>query len=123
MKQIRLLYAEDFAPIAEIVSLGLVKAGHSVKHARNGQEALAEFLRAPADFDALLTDHDMPLMGGLELLKALRQNAFTGHALINSGSLGARVQSAYEELGPVRFIGKPMRVAELLQAIEQIPER
>jgi CheY-like chemotaxis protein len=51
-----------------------------IKVARNGAEAL-EMLRA-FKFDAVLSDWNMPVMNGLELLKAVRAECQTGQTAV-----------------------------------------
>ena len=67
------LIAEDEEPIAEAIGLIVEEVGHFPLLARNGQHAL-ELARTrwPA---LLITDWMMPVLDGLSLIQALRQQA------------------------------------------------
>lgn len=61
------LIAEDEKPLAHALELKLKKAGHSVRLAHNGQQAL-ELLREES-FDVMLLDLVMPVMDGFQVLE------------------------------------------------------
>ena len=63
----KILFADDDSKIHVIVKLWLGRNGHDVLTARNGQEALAQLEKG--GFDGLITDVNMPLMNGVELVK------------------------------------------------------
>lgn len=69
---IRILLAEDNASVLALLKKFLQTAGHIVEVAMNGQEALDMFLEEPPDL--LLTDINMPIMNGLELIEKVRQH-------------------------------------------------
>ncbi|MCF7958043.1 MAG: response regulator [Phycisphaerae bacterium] len=63
----KLLLADDDSKIHLIVKMWLNRSGHDVTSVRNGQEAL-DLIREEY-FDGLITDANMPLMTGMELIK------------------------------------------------------
>jgi len=67
------LIIDDDTDNREVVSKFLEKAGHTVRGAANGREALKE-LSAEVP-DAILLDVRMPDMDGIEVLKVLRSYA------------------------------------------------
>ncbi len=68
----RIVIAEDDAHILRVISLWLTRQGHTVFEAWNGQLAL-ELIRTHIP-DILVTDVNMPVMDGIELLEALRND-------------------------------------------------
>lgn len=54
-----------------------------IEGALNGTEALERF-KAGETFDLIITDCDMPVMGGVELVEELRQRGVTTPILMNS---------------------------------------
>jgi len=66
----RILIVDDEPDLREMVRLILEMAGHEVAEAHHGRAAL-DYLRAN-DVDLLITDIMMPVMGGAELIDALR---------------------------------------------------
>jgi two-component system, chemotaxis family, chemotaxis protein CheY len=66
----RIVVAEDFNVSRKIIVSVLAKEGHSVMEASDGKEALGLFDGRPVDL--LITDFNMPLMNGAELIKQVR---------------------------------------------------
>jgi CheY-like chemotaxis protein len=71
MDSSRVLVVEDDSAIRQGIIDALKFAGYDVIQARNGNEGLAEALRA--NFDLLLLDLILPGVGGFEILQATRQ--------------------------------------------------
>lgn len=70
-KNMRFLIVDDFSTMRRIVRSLLRDIGfNNIEEAENGSEALAKLKNAKFDF--LVTDWNMPVMTGLELLKAVR---------------------------------------------------
>ncbi|QWF38467.1 response regulator [Bordetella hinzii] len=65
-----ILVADDSATMRMIVKAALTSAGWQVLTARNGQEALEVARQRPVDM--LVSDWNMPVMGGLGLIRGLR---------------------------------------------------
>ncbi|CAB3634780.1 MULTISPECIES: response regulator [Achromobacter] len=66
-----ILVADDSATMRMIVQATLTGAGWKVLTAGNGQEALELAKSHPVDL--VVSDWNMPVMGGLELIQGLRQ--------------------------------------------------
>ena len=67
----RVLLLEDSAFYAALISPYLRNAGHEVVHVQNGLEGLEKLSRG--EFDLVVSDIEMPLMGGLEFARKVRQ--------------------------------------------------
>ncbi|QDJ47592.1 response regulator [Bordetella hinzii] len=65
-----ILVADDSATMRMIVKAALTSAGWQVVTASNGQEALEMARQRPVDM--LVSDWNMPVMGGLGLIQGLR---------------------------------------------------
>jgi len=66
-----ILFADDDPKLHIIVRMWLGKNGYEVQTARNGKEAWEKL--QSEHFDGLITDVNMPLMNGIELVKATLQ--------------------------------------------------
>jgi len=66
---IRILIMDDDAGQARLVQRTLVRAGYAVESAPDGEAGLTRHAATP--YDVLLIDHQMPGMGGLEVLETL----------------------------------------------------
>jgi two-component system response regulator QseB len=114
------LLAEDERSVAFSISFALKADGHKIEIVSDGEEALSELTRKPRAFDLLVTDHSMPRMNGVELVKRLRDTAFRGKIVILSAHLSAENVAAYIALGVDMLIPKPFDVHLLRAAISGI---
>jgi PAS domain S-box-containing protein len=119
---LRILLAED-NHVNQILAVRLLeKRGHHVQVAGNGREALEKL--KTADFDLVLMDVQMPVMGGFEAAAAVREMekgtgkhipivALTAHAIKGDRE---RCLAA----GMDGYVGKPLHPEELLEQIEAL---
>lgn len=63
----RILLADDDTKIHVVLKMWLEKKGHYVDSVHNGKDALATLKHIP--FDILITDVNMPLLNGVDLVK------------------------------------------------------
>jgi CheY-like chemotaxis protein len=118
----RILLAEDNVVNATLAVRLLEKRGHSVRVAGDGREALEEL--GKADFDLVLMDVQMPVMGGFEATTAVREMekgtdrhipilALTAHAIKGDRE---RCLAA----GMDGYVSKPINQEELFEQIESL---
>lgn len=111
-----LLIVEDDAEMRDLLRKVLEKEGYRISLARDGREATATLSRKP--FDLVVTDMLMPDDGGLELLRSIRQSLPTLPVIIITAFGDWGSYSRALELGAAGFISKPLRMAELITAIQ-----
>jgi DNA-binding response OmpR family regulator len=114
---LRILVVEDEKALAHMIAMVLGGPAAKVTRAANGWEALIKVRVAAHPFDVVITDHRMPRVGGLELVRRLRTQDFAGKILVVSGHLSDEDISAYEELGVDMMMSKPFDCDELEQAL------
>ena len=114
---LNILLAEDERSVAFSISFALKADGHKIEIVSDGAEALSELTRKPGAFDLLITDHSMPRMNGVELVKRLRDIAFRGKIVVLSAHLSTENRAAYLALGVDLMVTKPFDVHELRAAI------
>lgn len=70
--------------------------------------------------DVILSDLDMPIMDGFELLKTLKSNPKTAQIpiVICSSTTDITTQYLCKTLGALEYLEKPLDVAKLLSALE-----
>jgi len=117
---LNILLAEDERSVAFSISFALKADGHKIEIVSDGEEALSELTRKPGAFDLLITDHSMPRMNGVELVKRLRDTAFTGRMVVLSAHLSAENRAAYLALRVDMMVPKPFDVHLLRAAIREI---
>ncbi len=72
-RSLKLLVCEDDEACRDLLVAGLQALGHQTVEAEDGQAALAAL--TDGDFDAIVSDLEMPRMDGLALLRALRAHS------------------------------------------------
>jgi two-component system chemotaxis response regulator CheY len=116
----RVLYAEDLQDLRELMRLILSHDGYEVETVADGAEALRR-LRAPrADFDLLITDHHMPVLNGLELVRQLPTIPFRGRVMVFSSEIDPAVHQEYQRLGVRVILPKPIRPEMLRRMLVQV---
>src|SRR5438445_10661221 len=105
----------------------LTRRGYTVAVAGHGQEALDQL--AATRFQVVITDLNMPVMDGMQLLRRLQPNAASGGerrlispptvVLTGHGSTQAAVEAM--KLGAYDYLVKPCNPDELLMATENLP--
>lgn len=69
----KILLAEDDAHVMRLMSIWLERNGHEVVETRNGAEARTQL--EGGGIDCLVTDINMPVLNGLELVRWMRDEA------------------------------------------------
>ena len=118
----KVIVVDDEKNLRLVVQKELTRQGHEVEIATNGEEAWSHL--EERDFDVMLSDIDMPIMDGMELLRRVRENMqnppevimLTGHA---------SVETAIEamKLGAYDYLTKPYRITELSMLVSQAAEK
>ncbi len=113
----QILVVEDEQAVAHMIAMVLGGPAAKVVKARNGWEALIKVGATARPFDVVITDHRMPRMGGLQLVRQLRAQNFGGKILVLSAHLSDEDIRAYEELSVDMMMSKPFDFDELQQAM------
>jgi CheY-like chemotaxis protein len=118
----RILLAEDNR-VNQVLAVRLLqKRGHMVEVAGDGSEAL-EKLKA-AEFDLVLMDVQMPVMGGFEATAAVRETEKSTGKHIPIVALTAHAAPGDRELclaaGMDSYVTKPIHPEELFEQIEAL---
>lgn len=117
---LRILAVEDNPTNAYVIGLILKRLGYSFTLAINGREAL--HCIKENDFDLVLMDVQMPVMGGIDATLQLRKTVpiHTPPYIIALTAGAARDdESACLAAGMHAFLSKPVRVQELTKAFER----
>jgi len=116
-----ILVVDDDPGIVDILVDFLRELDYRVECASNGVEALA--LLAVKDFDLMLTDINMPVMGGMELIK--RTKAQEKCPVIIVITAYSSVQSAVESVkfGVYDYIAKPFNLENVSNVVERALEK
>lgn len=114
---LRLLLADDAAPILNVTRLFLRDLGYEVTAASDGQQALEAFQASEAPFDLAIIDVTMPKLSGLELLPLLRRDQPSLPVVLMSGYSAEEFDPAELE---VEFLSKPFEFDDLIEVVERL---
>ena len=119
---LRVLAADDNPTNRKVLELMLGAAGAEVISVENGQQAV-EAWRAGA-FDVVLMDLRMPVMDGLDAIRAIRKAEGPGlpraPIIVISANTSPDDLRASDAAGADRHIGKPIRAEALFDAISGV---
>jgi CheY-like chemotaxis protein len=120
---LRILTVEDEPAVTQLLALMLGGPTAKVTSAADGWEALMKIGAAAQPFDVIITDHRMPRVTGLDLVRQLRKREFDGKIIVLSAHLTDENIRAYEELKVDMMIAKPFDVEELRAAMELLTKQ
>ena len=114
-----ILVVDDEPYIVATVSHCLVEYGYRVLTAKDGKQAMAEFLAHQPSIRVVVTDVMMPAMDGLKLARALRQLDPRVRVIASSGLDQAEKSAELTDGTIAEFLAKPYEWAELLAAVHR----
>jgi CheY-like chemotaxis protein len=106
----RVLIVDDQADVADALSIGLERLGYATVAVQDPLTALEAIEEDPAAFDTLLTDLQMPLMSGSELIRKARQAAPHLHIILCTGDVRDATEAQARSLGADRVLRKPVDI-------------
>ncbi len=111
-KKLRILIVDDEERILILLRANLEAAGYEVLAAQDGRQALTILERE--QIDAVITDMNMPEIGGLEVIQAVRRLYGRKVPVIVVTAYGS-VQNAVEAMhkGATDYLEKPFDMADL----------
>ncbi len=117
----KILCVDDEEAIRKLCTVYLAKRGYRVEAVANGVEALT-LIESKGPPDLVVTDVNMPLMNGLELVKRLREDRRTARTpiiVLSAAKQEQDILAGYSQ-GADDYIGKPIELAVLAAKIETI---
>jgi len=87
MKTLRILLVDDSERVRNSMSELLKKVGCVVETAVDGEDAWTKFSSNPQAYDAVITDLQMPNLGGLELAERIKEVSPGTPILLQSSSI------------------------------------
>ena len=117
----RILVVEDEPDIRRINAVVLHRAGYHVDAAEDGHAGWQAVRHAPESYALLITDHNMPGLTGLALVKKLREARMTLPVIMATAALPeADLFDRYPWLQPAVVLLKPYSIGQLLGTVEKV---
>jgi len=116
----RILLVEDEVNMVRTLTKILERKGYTVEAAATGEAALERF--AERSYDLVITDLNMPVMDGLQLLREMKERHIAPATIVLTGH--GTIQSAVEamKLGAGDYLIKPCHPDELLMVAARLLE-
>lgn len=119
---LKFLIVDDMATMRRIIKNLLREIGfNNTEEAEDGQDALNK-LRAAGNFQFVVTDWNMPVMPGIELLKNIRADASLAHLPVLMVTAEAKKENIMEaaQAGVNGYIVKPFNADTLREKLDKI---
>ena len=118
-----ILLVEDDASLRTTLRACLETAGYTCIEAKDGQDARGRLENDRPDL--IVTDHQMPKVTGLELVKGLKSQKITQAIpiIFYSGQLTADLKNHALQVGANVVLEKPFLLKEFLDLVAQICEK
>jgi two-component system cell cycle sensor histidine kinase/response regulator CckA len=114
-----ILVVDDERNIRESTRIALQRHGFRVEMAVNGEDALVQYRRNRQKIRLVVTDVMMPVMGGVALVRQLRELNSKLPIVITSGLTDETSRAELAELDVAEFVLKPLDVSSLLAAVQR----
>jgi two-component system chemotaxis response regulator CheY len=114
------LTVDDSKTMREMVSFTLKSAGYSVVEAEDGQKAIE--VAGKNSVDLVITDLNMPVMNGIDLIKSLRKTPQYSRTpilmLTTEGDANKKTEG--KDAGATGWIVKPFEPAKLVEVVKKV---
>lgn len=115
LKELTLLFVEDEDDLIEIISDTLTKLESNFLTAGNGQEALE--ILSDNKVDIVVTDINMPVMNGLDMIESIRKLYPTLPVIVMSAHTETEYIKRAEELGVKNYLIKPFDFIKFIELV------
>ncbi len=115
-----ILLIEDDRPFRQALRLYLESHGFTAKEAEDGREALV-LLDGGLDVDIIISDYHMPVINGIDFLKALsyRVKGQDVRVILVSGNMTKEIEKEAKQAGAFGLLAKPIDFHELLALVSR----
>ncbi|MDQ2918448.1 MAG: response regulator [Verrucomicrobiota bacterium] len=117
---LRILCADDNVELVELIAESLQFYGYEVDWVLNGEEGLKLIAPEPDKFDLLITDMEMPLLDGYELVVRARRAEFRGKVIVFAGALSSHDRERFGALAVEAIIDKPANHRQLIGVVARL---
>ena len=117
----RCLIVEDNLDAAEIMSMFFDRNGIHSEVTHNGLDGLQKYLAAPAEYDVIFVDLQMPVMDGYEMTKRIRESGAPSSKTIPIVAMSGSItgESGDKSLFSY-FLRKPFDILCLTDIIDKV---
>ncbi len=110
-----ILVVDDDQTIRELVAVSVARTGYRVDTAGDGEEGWRALCRNR--YDLVITDHHMPRLSGLNMIKRLRSVSDEPPCILISGDLPTPESAVREIIRRGAVMAKPFSTEELIEQV------
>jgi len=119
LKNITILYAEDEKDLREVTHQILKGFTKKQYVAQNGQEGLELFKAHEKEIDLIITDVNMPILNGLDMVKEIKKINLNIPIIVATAFSNKEYLLEAIDIGIDKYVLKPIDIAKLLQVMSQ----
>ncbi len=119
LKNITILYAEDEKDLREVTHQILKGFTKKQYIAQNGQEGLELFKQYENEIDLIITDVNMPILNGLDMIKEIKKINLNIPIIVATAFSNKEYLLEAIDIGVDKYVLKPIDIAKLLQVMSQ----
>ncbi len=121
LKEVKILYVEDDRTTTEELGQFLKRRVGRVYVAHDGQEGLEMFEEYTPDI--IIADLFLPKLGGVEMVKKIREMGHQTPVIITSAVNDSNVILSAVDAGILKYLLKPIKTTELLKELSDLAEK
>lgn len=111
-----ILVVDDEPDLCEFLCFELQEKGYLVKSVSDGRQALKALENS--DFEVIISDLNMPRMGGLQLLEAVKESPQKDSVVVMMTAFPEVEENELLAKGAKAVLSKPLDMNRLLQSIK-----
>ena len=119
---LRVLYVDDEEALVSLVTRVLSRRGYQVTASTDARQALDRLRAAPADFDLVLTDYNMPMTSGLDVAREVRALRADLPVVITTGYVDDSLRAQAAAIGVREVLFKADTVDAFCDALQRIAD-
>ena len=113
----RILVVDDDVLERELLVECLGGRGYAVESAEDGEKAW-NLLETQSEYDLVITDLNMPVMNGLQLIDLVRKRALPVEVILRTGFTKYEVSNRARDMRGFCVLTKPHDITDLVQSVE-----
>jgi CheY-like chemotaxis protein len=114
-----ILLIDDEPMVTDICELMLKEMGHKVLKASSGPEGIEIYEAHQSQIDLIISDFNMPVMNGQEVVEQLRVKGHQVKVLLSTGGLSVADENSARARGFNGFLRKPFDMEKLSAKISE----
>jgi YesN/AraC family two-component response regulator len=119
LKEIKILFVEDEVDLITIISDTLSKLGADFLTANNGEEGI-KVLNENDDIKLVVTDINMPVMNGIDMIRNIRERGSDIPCVIMSAHTEPEYLKSADELNVTDYILKPFDFIKFINLVDEL---